>query len=820
MFRNYLKIAFRNLKKNKLDSVISLSGLAIGLCCCIVLLMYVRFEWSYDNFHEKQDSLYRLVEQSVDVKSKETRYNTTHPYPQAIALKEELPEIESVIRISGGRAEFLKDGKYIGESIKYTDTEFLTNFTFPLLHGDVGSALDNNDNIVVTESAAIKYFGKVNVVGELLTVRLRDEVKNFEISGVAKNVPANSSIQFEFLIPFENIILSAPPEDQKTFRENWHIGFLETWITLNTGTSKTDLEAKFPAFIRNHWSSSWIERFQKEYSLQPLSEVYFDEKYQSGTTLSSNKNYSLILGSIALIILIIAGINFMSLTLSRMTSRFHEIGIRKTVGAIRHQIKFQIIGEVFITCSLAILLGIILAEFFAPFADVLFQKELELNLITDPLMWISVLILLTFLTLITSIYPAFLIASKKTTSLFSKKTSAQRVPSVIKGLIVIQFGLAITLMIGTYVMQSQINYLLNKDLGFNPENVVALEINNELENGINLGKLYAEEAFKIPGVRSTSITSGDYRDYSEFGVVDIGMAQLMSATTISVLGDGIPSEAVDSDYFETMEIELLDGTNFTASNNTWSPNEIIINKAFADAMQWNNPIGKVLDDKPEDQGWTGPFDGKKIIGVVENYHFKSLYDPLKPMVLQHIEAVERSPGTILLRISSQEMQETLAQVESLWGDVFVKEPFKFAFLDDMVQRQYNEEIRWNRIIRVASIISILLACFGLFGLSALVAQRRIKEIGIRKVFGASLKNILLLVSRDFMLLVATGFAISVPVAWYLSNQWLIDFSYKINLGLIPFLLSGLTVLFIAVCTISWQAVKAANTNPVESLKSE
>lgn len=820
MFRNYFKIALRNLKKYKIDSFISLSGLSLGLCCCIILIMYVRFEWSYNNFHENKDSIYRLTEQTVSPRSGEIRRSTIHSYPQSIALEEEFPEIESIINISGGSAEFLKDGKYILETIKFTDPEFLSRFSFPLVYGDPGSALDNIDNIVITESAAIKYFGKTNTVGELITFRLRDEPLSFVVSGVAKDVPANSSIQFEFLVPFENQIISASPDEQKTLRESWHIGFLETWITLKEGTSKEALVAKFPAVLERHYGNSWVERNKKEYGLQPLSEVYFNEDYRSGITQSSNKNYSLILGSIALIILVIAGINFMSLTLSRTTSRYHEIGIRKTVGAIRHQIKFQIIGEVFITCSIAIVLGMVLAELLAPFAGVLFQKELDLSLLSDPMLWGLIFGLLIVLTLITSLYPAFRISQKNATSLFSGGTSAQKIPLLVKGLIVVQFGLAITLMIGTYVMQSQINFILNKDLGFNPENVVAIEINSELENGLQLGKLYSEEASRIQGVHSTSLTAGKYRDYSEFGVVNLGMAQMMSASTLSQLGDGIPSEAVDAQYLETMDIELKQGSNFSKTANSYPSNEIIVNKAFADAMEWDNPIGQILEDKPENQGWTGPFDGKKVIGVIENYHFKSLYDPLKPMALQHIEAADENPGTILIRLSSNRMSETISNLESLWNTIAEKEVFNVAFMDDLVQRQYNEEIRWNRIIRISSIASILLACFGLFGLSALVAQRRIKEIGIRKVFGASVKNILTLISKDFILLVILGFSISAPIAWYLGNQWLTGFSYKIDLGLTPFLYGGLTVLLIALITVSWQSIKAALTNPAENLRNE
>ncbi len=822
MFKSYLKIALRNLRKHKTDSFISLSGLSIGLCCCIILIMYVRFEWSYDNFHTDKESIYRITEQTVNSQNGKIRRNTIHSYSQSVALKEEFPEIESIINISGSSAEFLKDGKYILEPIKYTNSEFLTHFSFPLIYGDNESALNQIDNIVITESAAIKYFGKTSVIGESLTIRLGDKPQNLVVSGVAKDVPANSSIQFEFLLPFENSFRGASINRSKDLKESWYLGFLETWITLKDGTSKEDLTAKFPAFLERHFGKSWIERNSTTYGLQPLSEVHFNEDYRSSITQSTNKTYTLILASIAFVILLIAGINFMSLTLSRSTFRFHEIGIRKTVGAIKHQIKFQIIGEVFVTCLIAIVLGMVLAELLSPLAGVLFQKELDLTLLNDPVLWVSILGLLIILTFVTSIYPAIQISRKSATSLFSSGTTSQKIPSLVKVLTVVQFGLAITLMIGTYVMQSQISYMLNKNLGFNPENVIAIEINPELENSLKIAKLYSDEALKIPGVNSSSITAGAYRDYSQYGVVNIGMAQMMSASTLTQLGDGIPSEAVDAQYLKTMDIKLLNGSNFSKSANSYPSDEIIVNQAFVDAMGWENPIGQILEDRPENQGWVGPFDGKKVIGVTENYHFKSLYDPLQPMALQHIETVkyDSNPSTILIRLSSQTMPETISRLEELWNTIAKEEAFNISFMDELIKLQYNEEIRWNRIIKTASLISILLACFGLFGLSSLTAQRRIKEIGIRKVFGASIRSILLLISKDFILLVIIGFSISAPIAWYLSNQWLANFSYKIDLGGIPFLYGGLSVLLIALITVSWQSIRAALQNPVENLRNE
>ncbi len=820
MLKNYIKIALRNLRKNKIDSFISISGLALGLCACIILIKYVQFEWSYDTFHENRDSIFRLTESYTNPGRDVANISTTHPYPLAIALEKEFPEIEKVIKVSGAFADFLIEDKYISELITTVDADFLTQFSFPLVYGDAESALSKIDNIVLTESMARKYFGKTEVLGETMTIRLLDQPQNFVVSGVARDMPLNSSLQFQFLLPFENIFRTYPEENRKALQESLSVGFLEIWITLKEESSRQQLEMKFDDFLARHYDDGWISAQKMELGLQPLPEVYFDESIDSDFTQSTRKTYSMILGGLALIILIIAGINFMSLTLSRATSRFHEVGIRKTVGAYKHQIRVQIIGEVFITCSIAIIIGLIMAEVLSPYTGLLFGKEFSLTLVKEPLLLLSALGLLIILTMITSLYPAFWISQKNAISLFSRNTTTKKIPTVVKGLIVVQFAMAIALITGTYVMQNQIHFLLNKELGFNPENILAIEINSELENGMDLGQLYADEAIKINGVQSASITSGEYRDYSQFGVVNIGMVQTMTGTTLKQLGDGIAHEAVDSEYLNTMEIKLLSGSNFSKVANSYPSDEIIINQAFADAMNWEKPVGQIIEDKLENRNWTPLFDGKKVIGVIENYHFKSLYDPLLPMALKHIETVQQNPGTILVRIASANMSETISQLENLWDGVAGKEAFNISFIDDMVQKQYREEVRWNRIINIASLISVLLACFGLFGLSALVSQRRVKEIGIRKAFGASVQNILELVSKDFIILVMGGFIIAIPVAWYFSIQWLTNFSYKIDLNIWPFFHAGLTTLVVALITVSWQSLKAATANPVDSLKGE
>ncbi len=819
MHWNYVKIAWRNIRKHKLDSFISLTGLSVGLACCILLLMYIQFEWSYDSFHENRDSMYRVVKEYQYSNQENIEKTLTQPYVQSFALKEDFPEIETIVNISRITGKVLSGSKFIDELLYTVDHEFLTIFTFPLLHGNSETALLNTNSIVLTKASAVKYFGKTDVLGETLTIRLLDEARNYTITGVTEDIPLNSSLTFDFLLPFENYFRNETPERAERYRENWYLGFVESWIVLNPHTPPEQLEDKFPAFLQKHFDNSFIERQNAQLSLQAFTGSYFDESIRSYYTTSSNKTYMLIIGTIAIIILVIAGINFMTLTLSRASSRFHEIGIRKTIGAARHQIQSQIVGEVFVTCTIAILIGLLLVEIAAPYTGFIFNKELNLSLFNDPGLWIGILALLTVLTLITSMYPAIIIASKKTVSLFSGYTFAQKTPPVVKGLLIIQFGVSITLMIGTYVLQQQLGYLLEKDLGYNPENVVAIQIDPEVSNAKKLATLFAEESKKISSISDASVTSSELKDYSQYEINTAGMGLGMTGTSLAGFDLGVATDVIDERYLETLGIELVSGYNFTAHSNAYASDEIIVNEAFAEIMGWENPIGEIIEDKPEGN-WINYLDGKKVVGVVENFHFKSLYDPLQPIVLQHIEGTEKKPGTILVKISSDNMSATISELESLWNTIFPEEIFSFAFLDELVANQYQKDTLWNRIILLSAGMSVLLTCFGLLGLTALATQRRIKEIGIRKVFGASIRSIVELISKDFVLMIFVGFTIAAPVAYYFSNQWLSNFAYKIGLGITPFILGGATTLAIALTTISWQSIRAALANPVESLRNE
>ncbi|HKL20007.1 MAG TPA: ABC transporter permease [Halalkalibaculum sp.] len=821
MLKNYLKIAWRNLKKHKIDSFISITGLGVGLACCILLVTYVRFEWSHDDFHEWSDQIYRITMESSSPRDGVVQKSLATPYPLNAALDSTFPEIEQVIDVMKNRVYVQKAEEFIPELVLFADPGFFELFTFPILYGNNNIPLSENDAIVITEQFAQLYFGHTQVVGELLTIRLGNEEYDYRVSAVAKNPPANSSIQFGMVIPYESYFNTMNPDRERTFKNNWFISSGETWLLLGTEANPDHLIEKFPELLKTNLGKN-AEMLNSNMGLQSLNEAYFDQQYTSMVTGSTNIRYSLILGGIAVVILAIAGINFMSLTLSRANMRHHEIGIRKSIGAQQKQIVYQVFGEVFVTCSLAFLFGLLLAEMAIPLFQDITNSQVELGIFGDPYLLFLLVGVLLAITIITGLYPAIHVSRKKATQLFSSQRSAERIPLLVKSLICVQFALSIAFLIAAVAMQKQLNYISNKDMGFAADNVISVELNMRGSKAVEAAELFSREAQRIPGVEMVGITASRYRQIPSFAPREIssfGMGTMRSSTTLEGFDQGITSEVVDEHFLETLNIKLLEGRNFSQERPSELKTGIIINEKFAEVMGWANPVGQIINDDTE--SWQAPFDGKEVIGVVENFHFESFYHKIRPLALTHLESSDFSdPGTILIKAANSSMSETIERLSSLWDQLLPEETFTYSFLDELAMLQYREEQRWNRIMDFSSAIAIILACFGLFGLAALSAQRRIKEIGIRKVFGATVTNIVTLINKDFLKLVVIGFVISVPAAWYVMNSWLTDFAYRIDLGAGIFLLAGGIALFIALATVSWQSVRAAVANPVDSLRSE
>lgn len=814
MLKNYLKIAFRNLRKNKVDSFISIGGLAVGIACCILLVLYVKLEVSYNDFHENKENIYRVYNVTTNPRSGEARKSPVAPYQLAPELENTFPEFDNVIRIAGKEFQYKNEGKYISEKVYLVDPEFFSFFTFPLVEGDPNTALSNPNQVVITQPLSRKLFGDLSPIGKAIDFKINGVEKSFTISGVAKKPPINSSLEFKILMNLENFFTSEQANSNSQLKTSWNIGAFQTWVQLNGESNVSELENKFPDFVTKNYGVM-AERTSQIMKLQPLEKVYFENEIGRSLFKTGNKFYTSILGGIAFIILAIAGINFISLTLSRASNRVNEIGIRVTSGAERKHISQQFFGEVFITCSLAFMLGTVLAELLIPFFQSLIQKPITIGLFQDPVLWLILISLLLLITLITGAYPAWAIPRLKNTKVNAMGKSSKKLPVIVKSLIVLQFGLSIGFLIFTITMQKQFQYILNKDLGYSPNNVIALTLNRNSDYVQKNATEFTRQIRQLNTVESASISASSFSEY-----VDYGLTSSNSSTTLEGFPDqAITTEAADEFYLKTLGIQLKAGEGFSSDKISDIQNGVIVNQSFVDKVGWNNPVGKIINDRNEN--FEGPFNGKKVIGVIEDFHYQSLSENLEPFLIQHIDAQNyTNPRTIFIKTTSDDFSKTLAQVNAQWDSFFPNEVFQYSFMDDLLQKQYEDEKRWNLIMEYASAVSILLACFGLFGLASLAAKRRKKEVAIRKVLGASITRIVQLLTKDFVLLVAVGFLIAVPVSLYFVNEWLQSFSYRIELGIGVVFISACVVFSIAILTTCWISIKSALQNPAQNLRNE
>lgn len=809
MLKNYLKTAFRNLWKHKIDSAISIGGLSVGIACCILIIVFVRFELSYDTFHENSDRVFRVVKEFTQPRSGEVVKSVSTPYPMAQQLKTTFPEIDKVVRLGKTFLPIKIDKKFSTEEILLTDPGLFEVFSFPLLKGDPGTVLSAPDNIVLTDRIAERFFGSTDVIGEIITIRFAEEERNYQVSGIAAVPPDNSSIKFDIVLPVENYLYTLPARQRSVAAETWSMGFVQTWLLLNPQASPNQLEEKFHEFQTSHIP----ERFISKMWLQPLDDVYFNEDISPHFTEQGNKMYAWILAGIAIVVLTIASFNFISLTLSRSSARNHEIGIRKAVGAQKSQIVQQFLGEVFVTCGIAFILGIALAELSLPFLQTIVQKPVHFGLTAAPDLWLLLFGLLLLTTFLTGTYPAFIMSRRKATALFRSRQTSERIPLFVRSLIALQFALSISFVITAFIMQQQMDYLINKDIGISPTNVIAIDVMGlGMERANDIAELYIQEARRLSDVE---VVSGSSIYFHEKG----WGASIMSGTGLEDFDDNfINIEAADEHFIETLGIRLIAGSNFSVDRPTDLKEGIIVNQQFVDVLGLDDPVGRIISEEYE-YGFFHP--QKRIIGLIEDYHYRTLHHHLEPMVMVHRDAIDWAIiSTILIKSRGGAINRTLERLTALWNELLPDETFVYYFLDERIHRQYAEEQRWSRIIQASSGVTILLPCFGLFGLASLSAQRRTKEIGIRKVLGATVADIMVLLNGGFLKLVVIGFITAIPVALYAMNHWLENFAYRVDITWWVFIIAGSLALVIALVTVSFHAVRAATSNPVDALRYE
>ncbi len=798
LFISYLKTAIRNLARHRIYSTINIIGLAIGLAFCIITFLFAHHEWTYDTFHENADRIYRVYVQTPSGIGENPRV------PDGTALTEAFPEMQTA-RLVFGTGKIGTDDRAFRSIWSYVDPNFLKIFSFPVIRGEAD--LRDKYSALITEKIAQKYFKDANAIGEVLPIQnfnpmlRKHEIQNYTVTGILKNIPKNSTLQFDMLLSFEQ---SRVTEDKYVMAN--------TYMLLPPNVNPNSLEQQFPKWT-NIW---WGEKSENQLKLQPLTQMHFDPIIK--TAYDSNPIYTYILSGIALLVLFIACVNFTTLTLGRQATRAREVGLRKVVGAGRLQIAKQFIGESLLLITIALIAGIAIAELALPTFNNLIGQNLvgESLALSDGLNLTS----LVFLILLASIvgitaggYPAFVLSRLQPTQIITSRLRVKTGNRFGKVLVIFQFALSIFFIITTLMIGKQLTFLRTKSLGFQAEHLVSISTFDMVMRPEyrTLPTVFRDALRSYPAVTSTTWFSG-----SRLVNFPVSLPPNIFVSYEDMQDQPVKMMSIDYDVFKTLDIKLVEGREYSEEFPTDQRKSIIVNEALVKKLGIEDPIGKTIKDIRKTRTRTIS-RSKTIIGVVRDFHFRSLHQKIGPVIMPLFTTDHSS---LLVRIHPENVPGTIAFMKEKWKEIAPALTFRFSFVDENIDRQYHKEERWNQIIQYATGFAIFIAALGAFGLAALATTRRTKEIGIRKVLGASQTQILSLLSREFVLYIALSSLIAFPIAYYATNQWLQTFAYRTELGIGIFLLGSLVLFLIVLTTVTTQAFKAARANPVDALRDE
>jgi len=800
MFKNNFKIAIRNILKHKGFSFINITGLAIGIACSILMFLFVRFELSYDTFHEKSDRIYRFAVRAMigDTKINQT-FSSSATFKKVL---EDFPEVETGVKfLRQGQVPVTLEGKTFNENNIYAvDSTFFDVFTFPLIHGDAATALVEPNTMVVTEEMAVKYFGKTDVVGQLLEVRIsaNSDAVPFKITGVSENVPPNSHFKY-------NILLSTESFPSRINNTGWTSNNFISYYVLKPGVSYEGLNEKLKDFTRKYmggdrfdeWvaQGNWWENF-----LQPLTSIHLTSDLNGEFETNGNETYVYMFLIISIIVLLIACINFMNLSTAKSSLRAREVGLRKVVGSDKQRLIRQFLSESVILSFIALAVGVLLVELLLPEYRNLIGRPVELNYFNNLIVIPALIVLGIFVGVVSGSYPAFILSSFNPVAVLKSKSGDKKSGSWIRnGLIVFQFSISIFLIVGTAVVYQQLQHMQNIKLGFEKEQVLVVRNPGSLGSAVNTFK---EELRSIGGITSVSGSTGlPGRSFSNQG---FGSVSVEANFTLNLY-------VCDHEYLNTLKLELAEGRFFSKEFASDS-SAVILNKNAVELLGWDDPIGKTLSNSREDP------ERFTVIGVIDDYHYESLHQDIRPMALFLTGGIYNwSQSLISIRISTNNVSGIIGNIERIWDRVAPGMPFEYSFLEEDYNNLYVNEQQTSKLFTIFSFLAIFIACLGLFGLASFVAERKTKEIGIRKVLGATIPGIVCRLSLIFGKWVLLANIIAWPLAYYAMDGWLEDFAYRIDIGVGIFLLAGLVALIIALATVSYQSFKAAIANPVEAI---
>ena len=799
MIKNYLITAWRNLTRHKTYSIINIAGLSIGLACAMLILLYVKDEVSFDKFHKSVNNVYRIVTLSKFGGTYHKDSNTG--FLQGPRFAKNVPGIETFVRVQSG-AQDIKTGQEIqSQDLLYVDSSFFSVFTFPLLSGNAATCLIEPHSIVLSEDAAIKHFGKTDVVGKTMMLKDDSIFVPYKVTAVAKRCPQNSSIQFSVLLPFRE------SESDAKNNENWFNFFLNTFVVLNPNSNPQKVENQMQSFFVRDAGAAYKEMVEKylnghdegmgTYFLQPFTDMHMNTELpaQNGLQNASNPMYSYILSGIALFVLLIACINFVNLTIARSLKRAKEIGVRKVIGSDRKQLIFQFLGESFLLCLIAFTLALLLVKLSLPVFNNLANKALSFSYLFDVKLITAYFVLFLLTGLLAGFYPALVLSGYKPVDTLYSRFNLAGKNYLQKSLVVLQFALASFLIIGTFTIYRQFNFLTKTDLGYDDSNIV--EVSKEgLKH--NEAATFKAELLKNPNIVDVAPKNSGFWSTS---------AKIANDSVIN-----FAYETVDESYIPTLKIPLVQGRNFSRSNPSDAASSILVNEAFVKKAGWKNPIGETVNFYYRDN------EIYQVIGVVKDYHYAALNQKIGPQMFTMKNS--NGYGNFNIKIKPGTETESLNFIQQKFKEFFPLSPYSYIFKDDQRIMQYEWEAKWKQIILFGAILTIFISCIGLFGLSVLSAEKRTKEIGIRKVLGASVNHVVTALSKDFLKLVSIALILAIPLAWLAANKWLQNYPYRISLGWWPFVTACLLVLIVALATVSFQALKAAMANPVKSLRTE
>ena len=783
MFKNYLKIALRNLSRQKVFSAINIIGLAIGLTCGILLSLWIFDEISYDKFHGNRENIYRILE-NQSYSSQNMQVAVT-PVPLAESIKESFPEIVYATRYNQDFAQVIEvgDKKFTENNGAFADEDFLKMFSFPIIKGSE-TPLSEKNSIVLTETTATKLFGDAEAIGQNVSIYDLD----LQVTAIISDVPRNSHISFGYILPFQIMVDRNPDID------NWGSNSIYTYVQLVDATSCEQMSEKIKMYLKEQAEGSSSELY-----LQPLTETYL---HSVGLVADyggmGDFRYIVLFGIISIFVIIISSVNFISLSTARYTKRAKEVGLRKVVGSQRSQLILQFLGESMLLLLIALVAALVLAELVLPAFNNIAAKELSLMYLLNPSMLSGLIVFVLLIGFLTGIYPAFLLSSfKPVTVLKGSQISGSKGSLFRKIMVVTQWTLSIILIISTLMISKQLQYMKNKKLGFEKEQIVYTNI-----RGFTEIDALKKELLKHTGVENVSATSN--------------LPNSIMSSTSGSAWEGKNDEdtflvhfnIVDYDFIETFKIEMAAGRSFSQEFSDDTNFGFLLNEEAIKQMGIEDPVGKQYSI----WGMEG-----QIVGVMKDFHFKSLHDPIEPMLFLLLKDYLE---LLVVRIDIADPENTISYLEETISKFDSEKKHEFRFFDERYDAMYRSEQQTEKILKLFTGLAIFIACLGLFGLSTFMTQQRIKEIGIRKVLGANVPDIVITLSKEFTKWVIIANFIACPVAYYIINKLLQNFAYRIEMSYNVFAVTIITSILIAIVTVSIQTIRAANSNPVDALKYE